>query len=72
MGLPAENIDPDAFTSTLESYADSVSGIGFMDAPVQVIVSEEIQAYFAGQKSLDEVIGIIDDRVATYVNERAN
>ena len=72
MGLPVENIDADAFTSTLESYADSVSGIGFMDAPVQVIVSEEIQAYFAGQKSLDEVIGIIDDRVATYVNERAN
>ena len=67
-----ELLDEGAYISKMEEFIDSVSGIGFMDAPVQIIVSEEIQAYFAGQKSLDEVIGIIDDRVATYVNERAN
>ncbi|MBO4636493.1 MAG: hypothetical protein J5685_05025 [Clostridiales bacterium] len=69
-GVPTERLDEDAFVNTLLFYVDSISGIGYMDAPVQMIVSEEIQAYFAGQKTLDEVIGIIDDRVATYVNER--
>jgi len=27
-------------------------------------------AYFTGQKSLDDVIKIINDRAQTYVNER--
>lgn len=35
-----------------------------------MIVKEEIPAYFAGQKSLDEVIKIINDRAKTYLNER--
>lgn len=72
MMIPGERLDEDAFVDTLISYVDSVSGIGFIDSPVQIIVSEEIQAYFAGQKTLDEIIGIIDNRVDTYVNERAN
>ena len=71
-GVPAQRIDADPFVDTLVSYVDSISGIGYMDAPVQLIVSEEIQAYFAGQQTLDEVIVLIDDRVSTYVNERAD
>ncbi|MBO4637505.1 MAG: hypothetical protein J5685_10210 [Clostridiales bacterium] len=70
--IPSERLDEDAFVNTLLAYADSISGIGFIDSPVQIIASEEIQAYFAGQKSLDEVIALIDNRVETYVNERQN
>ena len=40
------------------------------DSAIMLIVREEIQAYFAGQKTLDEVLEIINNRVATFVNER--
>ncbi len=40
------------------------------DSAVMLIVREEIQAYFAGQKTLEEVLEIINNRVATFVNER--
>ena len=35
-----------------------------------IIMREEIQAYFAGDKSLDEVIEIINNRARTYYGER--
>ena len=41
-----------------------------VDPAVKIIVREEIQAYLAGQKSLDEIIGIINDRAHTVVSER--
>ena len=40
------------------------------DAYVSVIVREEMQAYFAGQKDLDSVIDTMTNRVSTYLNER--
>lgn len=40
------------------------------DANVMIIINEEIQAYFAGQKSIDSVIKIIQDRAQTVIDER--
>ena len=40
------------------------------DPSVSIIVSEEIQAYLEGQKSLDETIDILQDRVQTVLDER--
>lgn len=34
------------------------------------IIEEEAEGYFAGQKSLDEVIKVIQSRVSLYLNER--
>ena len=45
--------------------------INTTDSPVMIIMREEIQAYFAGDKSLDEVIGIINSRAQTYYDERS-
>ncbi len=33
------------------------------------IVLEEVEAYYTGKKSLDEVIGIIQNRVQLLLNE---
>ena len=40
------------------------------DAAIEIIVREEIQAYFADQKTIEDVMGIIQNRVDTYMSER--
>lgn len=69
-GLPVCMVDADELFGLFDSLIRSASGITTTDAAVEMIVREEIQAYFAGQKTLDEVIGIIQDRADTYVDER--
>lgn len=70
--IPSEKLDEDKFVDTLLSYADSISGIGFIDMPVQIIIFEEIQPYFVGQKTIDDTIPIINNRVDLYTSERQN
>ena len=70
--VPSVRLDEDKFVDTLLSYVDSASGIGFIDSPVQIIIYEEIQPYFAGQKSIDDTIPIIENRVNLYAAERQN
>lgn len=40
------------------------------DMNILVILDEEIQAYFAGQKSIDDIISIVQKRAQTVVDER--
>ena len=40
-----------------------------LDGPVMDIIAGEMPAYFAGEKSLDETIKIIQKRVNLYVEE---
>ena len=40
------------------------------DADIDIIVYEEIQPYLVGDKSLDDVIKIMNDRARTVMNER--
>lgn len=40
-----------------------------IDSQIEEIVLEEAQSYFSGEKELEEVIGIIQKRVTTYLNE---
>lgn len=54
---------------TLQRLLDSVAPSDPRMNVVQNIVMEEREAYFAGQKSLDEVIRIIDNRVGLYLKE---
>lgn len=56
--------------NTLKKVAESLDHIYKSDADIDIIVFEEIQPYLAGDKSLDEVIKIMNDRARTVMNER--
>ena len=60
--------------SSTDGYKDFVNnlnaGMRFNDGAINMIIREEMPAYFEGQKSLDEVITILQDRVQTVVSER--
>lgn len=47
--------------------ADSSS---FADTQILSIMNEELQAFYHGDKSIDEVIAIIEDRCQTVLDER--
>lgn len=40
------------------------------DTSIQEIVFEQVQAYFAGQKSVDEVARLIQSKASIYINEQ--
>lgn len=64
-----EEIDP----VVIQNYKDAVNAcscIPSIDSAVSIIIREEMPAYFTGQKSFDDVIKIINNRVTTYINER--
>ena len=68
-GMPSVRIDESAI-DVFESYIDSCSRIIAEDPAVTSIVREEMPAFFEGQKSLDDVVTILNDRVQTFVSER--
>ena len=56
----------DVYEKVIRSCSCSISE----DPSISVIVKEEMPAYLTGQKSLDDVIKIINDRSKTVVSER--
>ena len=62
--------DPDLLVSQIDGYIRSASGLHVVDTAVSIIVREEIQAYFAGDKTIEEVMEIIQNRVDLCMNER--
>ena len=55
---------------TLESIILSCSGMRTEDQAINIILIEEMPAYFTGQKDLDDVVRIIQDRVQKVLDER--
>lgn len=55
----------DEFVSFIESVNQKV----YSNTEIQNIVQEEAEAFFSGQKSVDEVAALIQNRVQLYVNE---
>ena len=53
-----------------DSLIRNASTTDLMDPIIKVIVMEEIPAYFAGQKTIEEVAAIIDNRAQTVIDER--
>ena len=53
-----------------ETNCIEMAHISNMDHDVTIILSEEIQPYLEDQKSLDEIIDILQNRVDTVVEER--
>lgn len=54
----------------LEKAISSCSSSSSEDAAISIILVEEMPAYFTGQKPLDEVIKIAQDRVQKVLDER--
>jgi len=52
------------------TFIDNASFYYSTDYTITMIISEEMPSYFEGQKSLDEVINVINNRVGTMVAER--
>ena len=71
-----ENTPPNRVTctkehiDTLEDIILNCSYIMTEDADISNILIEEMPAYFSGQKSLDEVVRTLQNRVQTVLNER--
>ncbi|MBO4635837.1 MAG: hypothetical protein J5685_01700 [Clostridiales bacterium] len=71
----APSIDENVTVSDLDNLRDVIEAIdhcasGSNDSDIDVIIYEEMQAYFVGDKTLDEVIEIMNDRARTVINER--
>lgn len=49
---------------------DKVSNVYAEETKFMNIINEECQAYFAGDKSVDETVKIIQGRAQTYMNEQ--
>ncbi len=60
--------------ATIEEFLALIDGVKkfyHTDTEIETIVLEEAAAYFSDQKSREEVMAIIQDRVQTYVSESA-
>ena len=68
-GIDVTPIDPSAIDN-YESMIDSCSAVSTTDAAITAIIREEMPAYFSGQKTLDDVISVMEDRVQTFLDER--
>ena len=41
-----------------------------VDPDINIVLLEEIQSYLAGDRSLDDVIPVMDNRIRTIVSEK--
>ncbi len=60
----------DKDSETFKKTISSCTRIRSYDAPVLVIIREEIQAYLKGDKAFKDVADIINNRAQTYLDER--
>ena len=63
------NLDESAIEPYIELLKTAEYVIG-NDYEVVSIIDEEVSAYFSGQKSIEEVASIINDRAQTVFDER--
>ena len=70
-GYSASVMDEAAIDS-LAGIIDTLTGWYTNDGAVNAIIREEMAAYFEGQKTLDQVIPVLQDRVQNVLNERAS
>ena len=68
-GISSDPLD-DAAIAELAATIETLSSWYTNDGAINAIIREEMPAYFEGQKTLDQVIPILEDRVQTVLNER--
>ena len=57
------------FVDMYKEFLKEASGISSSNKAITNIVCDEIQSYFADQKDIDTVIGTIQDRTQTVLDE---
>lgn len=62
---PSSQEDVDMYKQLIQN----TKKIGEDNEFIMQIIQEETKAYFSGDKNLDETVGVIQNRVKTYVNE---
>lgn len=62
-------VNTDADNERIMNYIKSVTSVANYDQSLMNIINEEAGAYFSGQKSIDEVAEIIQNRASTYISE---
>lgn len=60
----------DTMVDELMNAYEAATTVYTYDSDIDLVLYEEIQAYFAGDKTLDQVIEIIEDRCQTILDER--
>ena len=68
-GMNTERMDESA-VDDLAALIDSLTGWYVNDGSINAIIREEMPAYFEGQKTLEQIIPVLEDRVQTVINER--
>ena len=73
IGLGSATVDLRPLTEEeaqeFRDLTDKVSNISNEDRKLMEIINDECKAYYAGDKSLDETVRIIQDRAQIYMNE---
>ncbi|MGN1135277.1 MAG: extracellular solute-binding protein [Oscillospiraceae bacterium] len=71
MGEQTITVEPntDEDNERMINFIKSVKNVYEYDTDLFKIIDEEVQAYFSGQKSVDEVADIIQNRASTYISE---
>ena len=69
-GVPAVLDTQNTDFDKIDELIASCSNADFSDASINIILAEEMPAYFLGQKKLDQVIRIAQDRVQKVLDER--
>ena len=67
MDLPA--LTPDQLDSAV-SFIEGVHHFAFDDVTVMNIIYEEAEGYFQGQKDVEKVVDVIQNRVRLYLQEQ--
>ena len=60
----------DKTVDDMENIVLSCSNCNSVDAQINIILIEEMPAYFTGQKELSEVVAIAQDRAQKVLDER--
>ena len=68
--IPVEPMTPEE-TAVLMDYLMSLNKLCVYDETLYNIITEETASYFAGQKTAEEVAGIIQSRAKIYISENS-
>ena len=70
MEVPVEPLTKEESGKVLD-YIKSLNTICTYNEDLNNIITEETESYFSGQKSVDEVVEVIQSRAKIYVSENS-
>lgn len=73
LALYGYNVTPmdESLIPEFEEFVEGISDMYVNDGSINSIIREEMPSYFEGQKTLEQVLPVLTDRVSTVLNERS-